>query len=720
MTRSRRRIPPGLEPQPSGGISHLTVLRNRERSVLCLPAGDIDVEHEPASGLYHHDARHLSQLSLRLNDERMLVLDSDERGYALTATLTNPPFELDGLHIPGQTILLRRTRIITEVLSEGVTVSNYGRNPVELELVIALQADFTDIFVIRGYQRAVEPAPVGVEVEGDRLSFRCRGRDDMLRATTCVFDPAPTELDEHGATFRFALDPGGSFATEMTVHVDGEAAVVPTRTASQLAEQRAREWLGRCTSVETDSASLNETITRCLLDIRSLHGTLEGHPFVAAGVPWFDAPFGRDSIITGIEMAAFTTEPLRDALRLLAAYQATSSDAARDSERGKIAHEIRQGELANTNEVPFGRYYGSIDSTPLFLIGALEYVRWTGDRELLHECWEAIEAAARWCHGRAVAHPLHLLAYDRESANGLEHQGWKDSEDGICDRDGTPVTPPVALIEVQAYLVAAYMAYGELAHIAGKMRSFDAHAASRDAHRHLRERFLSEPEPAVCLDRELRPVFCPTSNAGHVLWVGAASHAEAGRIARRLLEPDLFSGWGIRTLAAGIPAYNPLGYHIGSIWPHDNAIILAGFRRYGLLDELRTLGSALVQASLSFPDRHIPELFSGDARDTRAVPTPYPVASRPQAWSAASLPYALMSMLGIGPTAEGGLAITRPVLPDGVGLVVVRGLRFGDSSVDLLFRGDGGHVSVEVDHRRGTGRVVFTPEWPVPPFDAGR
>ena len=719
MTASRRTMPSGLEPRPTGGISHLTVLRNNELSLLCLPSGDLDSREEPAAGLYFRDARHLSRFTLRLNGQRMLVLDAEEGGDSLSSTLTNPPCEgADGRAIPAQTILVRRLRVVSDCLGESLTVSNYGRAPAHLDLSMAIEADFADIFVIRGHQRESTVPPVGIEREGDRLSFRYAGRDGVLRALTCRFEPAPTEFTEEGARFAFTLDPGGSYAVTVTLRVDDSSAEVIAADELEVMQASAGEWLKGLTSIETDNSLLNAVLKRCLLDIRSLQATMRGTPFVAAGVPWFDAPFGRDSIITGIEMLAFTPEPLRASITMLAEHQAQRRDSAKDSEPGKIAHELRQGELANIAEVPFGSYYGSIDSTPLFLIGCLEYLSWTNDCETLRSCWPAIEAAAGWCQRRASTHSLHMLAYNRETESGLEHQGWKDSVDGICHTDGTPVTPPIALVEVQAYLAAAYHAYAELCGRLGFEPIFDAQLGVRTALLHLSERFFGESGVAVCLDEDMSPVFCPVSNPGHVLWVGACDLEQATGIAERLMEPDMFSGWGVRTLAAGIPAYNPLGYHIGSIWPHDNAIILAGFRRYGRVEELERLGTAMLEAAMAFPDRRVPELFSGDARDNRPVPTPYPVASRPQAWSAASLPYALMSMLGIGIAPDGSLAITRPVLPDWLNLVAVRGLRFGDSSVDLLFRCDSGHVSVEVDHRSGGGTVVLAREWPVPPLTA--
>ena len=719
MTRASRTMQSGLEPRPTGGISHLTVLRNNELSLLCLPSGELDSRDEPSAGLYYHDARHLSRFTLRLNGELLLVLDADERGDSLSATLTNPSYETpDGRAIPAQTILVRRSRTVSDCLAESLIVSNYGRAPVQLELTMAIEADFADIFVIRGHKRSSPVPPVGVEHEGDRLSFRYMGQDEQLRALTCRFEPAPTTFTPDGASFAFTLDPGGSYAVDVTLRVDDSAREVHAADELEAMGAAAQTWLKGLTSVETDNSQLNAVLERCLLDIRSLQSKHGETPFIAAGVPWFDAAFGRDSLITGIEMLAFTREPLRTAIVMLAEHQAQKRDSARDAEPGKIAHELRQGELANIDEVPFGAYYGSIDSTPLFLIGCLEYLSWTNDAATLRECWQAIEAAAGWCQKRAAGHPLHMLAYDRESANGLEHQGWKDSEDGICQTDGTPVKPPIALIEVQAYLAAAYHAYAELCRRLEREPAFDTQLGVRDAVYHLATRFFGEEGAAVCLDEDLAPVFCPTSNPGHVLWVGACGQANATRIGERLMQPDMFSGWGVRTLAAGIPAYNPLGYHIGSIWPHDNAIILAGFRRYGLVNEVAQLGAAMIEAAMAFPDRRIPELFSGDARDNRPVPTPYPVASRPQAWSAASLPYAMVSMLGIGITPEGSLAITRPVLPDWLNLVVVRGLRFGDSCVDLLFRCDAGHVSVEVDHRSGEGAVVLSREWPVPPLTA--
>ncbi|MCC7363733.1 MAG: amylo-alpha-1,6-glucosidase [Dehalococcoidia bacterium] len=702
-------LPIGQEPHPPGSITHLAVLRSDEHSLLSRADGQLDAASEPAAGLYHHDTRHLSRLRVTLGGLEPLVLDAHETEHGLSAIATNPPLiSREGEAVPGQALTLRRRRVLVDVLFEALSVSNYGPRPLTVELRIEFDADFADIFEVRGYERTTPRGAITVERELSRVCFRYAGLDGVQRRTVIRFAIPPHRLSDRVAVFRLRLEPRQTAMVELDVSTATLPGDRRLADAANEVRRRQRAWLEGMTRIETDDDAVNDVLRRSLLDVEALQGTHQGMHYLAAGVPWFDTLFGRDSLISGIMLLAFRPELLASALELLAAYQATSHDPARESEPGKIPHELRWGEIANLGEVPFGRYYGSVDATPLFIVAAHEYLLWTGDTERVQGLWPNIEAAYRWCVESAARGPRGFLAYARETAAGLENQGWKDSHDAIVWPSGTFARPPIALVEVQAYLAAALRAYPAMAEALGQRVPDEAWDAAGRLELAFEAAF-GHDEHGYCLavDGEGEAVPTPASNAGHVLWAGAARPERAARVGEMLLEHDMFSGWGVRTLGSSIAGFNPLGYHTGSVWPHDNALILAGLRNYGLDDHAMELADALLEAALAFPQHRLPELFSGDSREYRAVPTPYPVASRPQAWAAAAIPYLMTTMLGLRPGAPDQLTIARPLLPRAMDEVRIRNLRVGRGAVDLTFRRGAGTVAVEVGRITGPVQVTF-------------
>lgn len=707
-------LPIGEEPQPLGSITDCAILRNAGLSLVALEDGTIDASAHEATGLYVRDTRHLSLLRLTLGGVEPLLLDASQTGAAVhSAVFTNPAMQgPGGAVIPARTLVLRRRRVLERGLSESVTVSNYGPRPQRFELRIAFDADFHDIFEVRGYARRTPRGPIERSVGAERVTFRYDGRDGVRRHTVLRFSPRPTALRPGEALYHVTIAPRETFSVDIRVDpFVGGTEREPVSALIRRVRADERRYLRTVTSVVADYEPLSHAIEHALLDVYALRTAMDGESFVAAGVPWFDTLFGRDSLITGIFLAAYAPELLRSALRVLARYQADRSEPSTDAEPGKIPHELRWGELARIGEVPFAQYYGSVDATPLFVIAADEYLAWTGDTSLIRELWPAIQRAVRWCVERAES-ANGFLAYARRSAAGLENQGWKDSHDAIIWPDGRQVEPPVALVEAQAYWWAALIAFANMASLLDE----DDEGALELANQ-LRVRFeraFGHPELGyvLCLERARDPVPTPASNAAHALWVGAASTRSAAVVARRLFREDLFTGWGIRTLGSDVTGYNPLGYHTGSVWPHDNAIALAGLRRYGFDELAYRLGSSFIEAALAFPSYRIPELYSGDARELRLVPTPFPVASRPQAWSAASLPYAMITLLGLRPAGPRALAVVRPVLPLDLEWVQVRNLRFAEASIDLTFRRSGERVAVEVDDVRGEVEIVLSRTWP--------
>lgn len=698
---ANRWLPIGEEPLAPGSITHLAVVRGQGLSVLSLPSGEIDSRTEPSSGLFYQDTRHLSRLGFTFGGVAPLLLDAGETDQSLSAIFTNLTIRTAGPDvtiIPSNSLIARRRRVVNEALRESLTVSNYAHTPCDLALRIDFDADFEDIFVVRGIERSAERPEVHTTIDANSIYFAYRGLDGKVRTTTLVFSEAPATFERDHAVFMCPLQPGETRSIELCVSVTGvEARPTPIALAARQVAEAQDDFLARITSIETDSQPLNRAVERALLDIHALETRAGGIEFTAAGVPWFDTLFGRDSLITGMQLAAFAPSLLGRTLRVLAGYQSTEADDTHDASPGKLPHELRWGELANLGEVPFGRYYGSVDVTPLFIVAAGEYARWTGDAASIRSLWPNLERAMDWCITEIQRSPHGFLCYSRVSAAGLENQGWKDSHDCVIWPDGSFVEPPIALVEVQGYVIAAFHAYMSMAEMLDHPLRPGIDQIASDFESRFDGAFAhDEVGYAYCLDGNGRSVLTPVSNPGHLMWSGSARHDQARVVGARLLQPDMFSGWGIRTLSSRIPGYNPLGYHVGTIWPHDNSLIFAGLRGYGLDEQAFELGNAFVEAALSFPAYRIPELYSGDNRELRSIPTPYPVASRPQAWSAASLPFVMAAFMGLRPGAESELVIARPMLPRNVEWVRVRNLRVGRGSADLMFRSQGNRVSVEV------------------------
>ncbi len=704
----------GEEPQPLGNITGCQVLRNDGISLLTMYSGDIDSEADPATGAYARDTRYLSRLRFSFSGVAPTLLDSRGPDGGLSAILTNPAIlvRTSGEVIPAQTLLVRRTTLLAGGLFQNLSISNYGQRQVACELRVEFDADFHDIFEVRGFARRSPRPSVTAVTTRDSVEFRFTGADGRPRNTCVTFDPAPELLTTQRASFVLPLEPGETAEIVIRVGIDGAAPVEPMEAAAARVAGALSAWLSTVTRIETDNVAFNAVLERSLSDIHALQTEWEGNRYLAAGVPWFDTLFGRDSLIAGMQLVAFAPEVLRQALLVLAEYQATEADPQSDALPGKIPHELRWGELAQAGEVPFARYYGSADSTPLFVLAVAEYMRWTNDDQLLGEIWPNVQRAVALLRQQARDGVQGFLSYSRETASGLENQGWKDSHDAIVWPDGQLAAPPIALVEVQGYFAAAMAGYAEMAALRGELAESHRAAAESKAHIERLEAAFGDAEVglALCLDGSGRKVATPASNAGHVLWAGACSTATASAIERRLMEPDMFTGWGVRTLSSTVKGYNPLGYHVGSVWPHDSSLIVAGFRRYGRDGAAAQLGNALVAMAISFPEFRVPELFCGDRRELRPVPTPYPVASRPQAWAAGTIPYVTVSMLGLRPGLANQLIVARPMLPEGISWLRMRGLRLGIGHVDLVFRRQEQSVSVEIEYLDKGLEVILSRE----------
>ncbi len=675
-----------------------------------------DIHDGPGSpeGLFAHDTRHLSRFRLWIEGERPIFLSStvSDDNLLLQVDLTNPDrFDQAGrLVLAKDTIHLLRWRFLfAGGLFERIRVENFDIEPRTVEITLDFDADFADIFEVRGHQPAGR-GTVTRRVEGRRVVLEHRARDGVVDRTVLAFEPAPARLEPGRAVFRLEVPPGRRRRLYVWIGVErnGAGASEPPPAFApcyRTARRSFRARGARAAAITTSNEILNEVLCRAVSDLYMLETDTPHGPYPYAGIPWFSTAFGRDGLITALETLWLDPAIARGVLTFLATTQAQEHDPDRDAEPGKILHEIRLGELARLGEVPFARYYGSIDATPLFVLLAAEYHRRTGDDATLRQLWPHVEAALCWIDRWGDRDGDGFVEYERARESGLANQGWKDSGDSVFHADGRLAEGPIALCEVQGYVYAAKRAASELARTLGHEERAQelAHAAEALARR-FDEAFWSEELGcyALALDGAKRPCLVRTSNAGQLLFTGIVPPARAARLVELLLSERFFSGFGIRTVAAGEARYNPMSYHNGSIWPHDNALIALGFARSGHQQAaVRVLGAVLDAAS--YMDlRRLPELYCGFRRRPRLGPTLYPVACAPQAWAAGAVLLLVQAALGLEVDGRRRrVELRHPRLPPGVKEMRIHHLRVDGGAVDLLLRRHGGEVAVNVLRREG-------------------
>jgi glycogen debranching enzyme len=639
--------------------------------------GDVDPSPDQPHGFFYRDTRFLSKWQLTANGSRLKVNSTAEVAYFTAKFFLVPP---NGSVTDGPTVSIVRDRMIGDGFHEDVTVLNHDSKPVALELRLEADADFADIFEVkdalekkgRHYRR----------VDGDRLVLGYE-RGEFVRETRISASRA-CRVDEGGFTFPLRLDPQAEwntciFVQPVTEHAleikyrHGEGEAKPNIGTSL------EEFIDSAPRLETDWDPLAHIYERSLIDLAALRFTSPLFPdqsMPAAGLPWFMTAFGRDSIITSFQALPFVPELAETTLRVLAARQATECDDFRDAEPGKILHEIRFGELTHFDERPHSPYYGSADATPLFLVLLDEYERWSGDVRLVQELEPAARAALTWIDEHGDADGDGFVEYERRNKDtGLENQSWKDSGDSIRFADGTIAKAPIACCEIQGYVYDAKLRCARLARecwsdeeLAGRLereaeqlkRAFDD------------EFWLPEREYyALALDGEKRQVDSITSNPGHLLWSGILDDDRAALVARHLLGDALFSGWGVRTMADGEGGYNPIRYHNGTVWPHDNSLVAHGLGRYGFRDEAATIAGATLEAATYFHYR-LPEVFAGYHRERTSVPVEYPTASSPQAWATGTPLLLIRTMLGLEP--DGDELHSDPHFPEHIGRLDVKSI----------------------------------------------
>jgi glycogen debranching enzyme len=678
-----------------------------------LSASSENIEH----GLFHEGTRFLSRLELRLGERRPLLLSSTVRheNDLFTADLTNPDVSRnDVIVVPRGELHIFRSRVIWDgVVYEWVRATNYGLQPLEVPLRLCFGADFADVFEVRGMARAHRGISAA-RVQSDRtVHLEYVGLDRARRTTRVAFDPAPAVLTAEEARFGLHLVPRGTTSVLLTVACDVEDRTAPVTSferACAAAGQAQSAARARACHVFTAHEGLNDWINRSAADLQMMTTETSAGLYPYAGVPWFSTVFGRDGIITAFEVLWSDPDVARGVLGFLAATQADASDAASDAEPGKILHELRGGEMAALGEVPFARYYGTVDATPLFVMLADAYYERTGDRPFVRFLWPHVERALAWMRDIGDRDGDGFIEYARRSEKGLVQQGWKDSNDSIFHHDGTLAEPPIALCEVQGYAYGAWRGAARMAAALGQ----DAAAAAYDQRASaLQEAFEAAfwveelGTYALALDGQKRPCRVRASNAGHCLFTGIVRPDRAARVAAVLLDEDGFSGWGVRTLSARETRYNPMSYHNGSIWPHDNALIGAGLARYGLTDALMRVCTGIFDLSLDVDLHRLPELVCGFHRRAGEAPTLYPVACAPQAWAAGAVYLLLASALGLSVSApDRRILFRRATLPPWLRWVRLERLIVGDAAVDLLLERHENDVGVRVLRRSGDVEIV--------------
>jgi glycogen debranching enzyme len=697
------------------------VLKHNDTFALFDRFGDIQPIGLGEGGIYYGDTRFLSHQELLIDGARLMYLNSTvkDSNSLLITELMNPDLHPNGKStiLKGTLHIFRGMLLWNTACYEHVRIVNYGLEPVEATVSMEFGADYRDIFQVRGIKREKRGKDLPTQIGTDELVLGYRGLDELTRRTRITFDPVPTKLTRNCAAFKVSMPPQGEAHLYATIACElGEQEKQATRNPTDYFEtlQLASAAIGgrlknRCT-IATSNALFNHWIDRSASDLVMLTSTLPQGDYPYAGVPWYSTTFGRDGILTAREYLWIDPSISKGVLQFLADTQATEHNREQDAEPGKILHEARKGEMAELKEVPFRHYYGTIDATPLFIGLAGAYYQRTGDLDFIRGIWPNIKRALYWIDHYGDSDGDGFVEYARGTDEGLENQGWKDSHDSVFHRDGPLARAPIALCEVQGYVYEAKLRAARLADLLGE----PALARQLEDAAHLLKKNFNEAfwcdqigSYAIALDGEKRQCAIPSSNAGHTLWSGIATAERAKKIADQLMSDEFFCGWGIRTIGNRAIRYNPMAYHNGSVWPHDNALIADGMAQYGFTDKAMKVFSGLFEASLFMDQYRMPELFCGFSQRPSEGPTLYPVACSPQAWAAASVFYLLKACLGVSfqpDTSE--IRFKHPRLPPFLETLEIKGLSVNGAIVDLRLQRYPNNVGINVVRKEGNAQVV--------------
>jgi glycogen debranching enzyme len=700
--------PPHVEPRLAfqvyepRKVNNLTLIDGKTFSSTTV-SGDITPPGASDVGFFHDDTRFLSHLELKLGGHRAVVLSSStERTFASTIELTTGALaQINSFDMPENTLHIRRRQVLSsDVLFDTLVFSNFNQAEIELLLEITYDADFVDVFQVRGCGRPKSGQYYRPVVQADSLAFFYRGLDNIRRETVVRFQTPPETIENKTAIWRLKLPPGAAVVElliTVSCHVEGERGWHPDRNFQQSLRNRRDhflDWEGQSTKFRSSNEVFDEALRTSTGDFHALQ-IPDGHEhIIAAGIPWFATVFGRDSIISAFQSLLLNPQLAKDSLRVLARYQGKAVNDWRDEEPGKILHEYRTGEMTRSGEMPFSPYYGSIDATPLFLVLLSETFNWTADDTLVRELLPAALRALDWIENYGDLDGDGFVEYKRRSSRGLTNQGWKDSWDANMHRDGSVADPPIALVEVQGYVYEAQYRMSQLLRQFGQSsRADQLKRRASELAKKIEKTFWMQGEDfyAMALDQDKRQLQVISSNAGHLLFTRTVSKERARVLVNRIMQEDMHSGWGLRTLSRNERVFNPLSYHRGSVWPHDSSLIAHGMALYGFRAEVNSILCSLYQAALNFRDYRLPELFCGVQRREHDEPVHYPVSCSPQAWASGAFFLLLTSILGIRPSAHRKeLNIVNPMLPDFLEELRLRDLQIGKSRVGLDFtrRGD--------------------------------
>jgi glycogen debranching enzyme len=678
--------------------------------------GDVQTSGLREEGLFFKGTRHLSEFSLRLWNARPLLLSSTVAANNLlfTADLANLDVSRDdSTAIHRGTIHLLRSRFLwRNSCFERLLFVQHGLEDLDVPLQIGFDSDFADIFEVRGSMRERRGRRLEGETDHNCAVLIYQGLDHETRRTSIQTNLTPIRTSQTAMDFEITLRPKQHFSLQLEISCDSGPNLSSVQHAGALASAKAE--LGGIAQgfaqISSSNSRFSDWVARSVSDLQMMMiGNPERH-YPYAGVPWFSTIFGRDGIVTALQTLWLNPDIARGVLEYLASCQADRFDPETDAEPGKILHEMREGEMATLGEVPFARYYGSVDATPLFIMLASDYYDRTADRSFIENLWPSVERAITWIDESGDVDGDGFVEYGRFSNRGLIQQGWKDSNDSVFYEDGKIAEPPIALCEVQGYVYAAKIAAAKLAHALGdKDRSYALELQAESLRRKFEEKFWCEEigTYVLALDGAKRPCRIRASNAGHLLYTGIASRDRGRRVAEALLSPSFFTGWGVRTVARTESRYNPLSYHNGSVWPHDNSIIAAGMAQYGFKKMASRLLLALLDLSREVELHRLPELICGLKRRPGEGPTLYPVACSPQAWAAGAPFMILQACLGISFQPEHGrITFDQPYLPEGIPQLTIRNLRCGEAVVDLLLERRADSVLVHRENKRASVEIV--------------
>jgi glycogen debranching enzyme len=673
------------------------VLKQGDSFALFDSFGDIHQIGAGKQGIYHGGTRYISRMDLHINGHRPLLLSASPRedNQVLLIDLTNPDLNMEdgNIALHGSLHIERSKFLWQSSYYEKIKLANFGLDPVSFTISLKFEGDFADIFEVRGMLREKRGVTFPAQRQNGMFTFSYQGLDNVIRTTQIHFDPAPRSVEENLAAYYISLLPKQEVDLNIEIGFGTHKEVLVPKSFEE-ARNELNAYMDRtsnyCAEITTSHEPFNDWIRRSKSDLITMTTQTPQGLYPYAGIPWYSTPFGRDGIITAMECLWVEPQLAKGVLHYLAHTQARDFNDFRDAEPGKIFHETRSGEMAELNEIPFKMYYGTIDATPLFISLAGAYLERTNDMKTISAIWPNIERALHWIDECGDVDGDGFVEYKTKSSKGLTNQGWKDSQDAIFYEDGRLAEDPIALCEVQGYVYDAKIQAARIARVLG----FSDTATRLETEAGIlkdkfNEKFWSESKQTyvIALDGKKNPCNVISSNAGHCLFSGIATQERAERIAKTLLAEPMFSGWGIRTIASGEARYNPMSYHNGSIWPHDNALIAYGFSRYRLMNEVLSVLTATFDTTNYVEGQRLPELFCGFEREKGKAPTSYPVACSPQAWSVGAIFLLIQACLGMKiNAAKNTITFCNPMLPSYLSDITITNLRVADKTVVLQIR----------------------------------